>query len=348
MQAEGVIATAKHFPGHGDTRVDSHNTVPVIAHPIERMNSVELLPFRAAIEADVKAVLSAHIIFEALDGEHPATISRRIMDGLLRSEMGFDGLIITDAMDIYAVAREGTTESLSGALKAGVDLVMLGHIDDQLNLNRQFQGQESIEALARILDVAQKLPRALPPLAVVGCKEHQDIAQTIANRSITMVSDNGRLPLRLSPDDELAVVSVSPADLTPADTSALVKIELADAVKKRHVRVSAHELPYRASAADIHRLVEATETAKQIVVGTINASHDPSQAAFVRALVDRGQQPVVVALRTPYDITAFPMVQTYLCAYSIRHVSTEAAAKVLFGEIEAQGVLPCAIPKAAL
>src|SRR5205085_4478434 len=134
-----------------------------------------------------------------------------------------------------------------------------------------------------------------------------------------------------------------PVDLTPADTSSSVQIQLAQAVQKRHRRVQALQLPNHATSEDIRDIVEAADNAQIVVVGTISADRDQNQINLVQALYDQGHRPIVVAMRTPYDLMSFPLVETYLCAYGIRPVTTEAIARVLFGEIEAQGVLPCVI-----
>lgn len=344
MQAEGLIATAKHFPGHGDTMVDSHHSVPVVSHSLTRMQQVELLPFRAAIDAGVKAVMSAHVLFSELDKATPATLSSAILTGLLRREMAFEGLILTDAMDMYAVAHLGTLPSVQAAIEAGADLVLLAHLPDQLALMRQTAPLENAASVARIMQARQQIPRDLPSLDVVGCAEHQQIAQQIADHSITLVRDAGCLPLRPAEDDLIAVITPTPRDLTPADTSSAVKIQLADAVRRRHARVLALELSHQNQDDTLRSALEACADAAVIIVGTINAENDPMQAEFVRALLARGQQPIVVAMRTPYDLVAFPEVKTYLCAYGIRAVTTEAIARVLFGEIPARGKLPCAIP----
>src|SRR5712692_63053 len=134
MHSTGILTAAKHFPGHGDTASDTHHGQPTVSHSIERMKAVELLPFRAAIDNGVDAILTAHVLFSALDNQRPATLSPIILDTFLRREMGFDGLIITDAMDMYAVAQYGTEPSLRGALAAGGGLALLGHLPDQLSL----------------------------------------------------------------------------------------------------------------------------------------------------------------------------------------------------------------------
>jgi beta-N-acetylhexosaminidase len=344
MQAEGVMASAKHFPGHGDTSIDSHRAVPVNAHPMSRLNAVELLPFRMAIDAGVGSILTAHVVFSALDDQLPATQSAAVLTGLLREDMGYDGLIITDAMDMYAVSHVGNVEGVRLALEAGVDLALLGHIPDQLAIPAQLDFPVNLSALQRIERARRAIPAFLPDINVVGCDEHGQIAQEIADRSITLVRDNGRLPIRSESREQIAVITVTPIDLTPADTSSMVDVSLAQAIQRRHPNVRALQLPYNASSGELRAVLEAAADADVVVLGTINAANDPSQVQLVEALQQRGQQPMVVSLRTPYDIGAFPSINTYLCAYSIRAVTCEAVAKVLFGEIAPTGVLPCSIP----
>jgi len=348
LQSEGVLATAKHFPGHGDTEADTHYHLPMVAHSLERMDDVELVPFRAAIQAQVAAVMTAHVVFEALDSKNAATMSSRVIDDFLRSVMGFHGLIITDAMDMHAVAQFGSESSITSAIEAGVDLVLLGHLPDQMALHQSLKLLARPDALARIQAARLKTPYELPPLDIVGSAEHQAIAQQIADRSITLVRQANQLPLRPGPEDLIVVITPTPTDLTPADTSSHVDIVLANAIRQRHARVKAFELPPQASREQIAALLQAVEAAHTVIVGTINAVQDRSQIDLIEALYQRGQSPIVVALRAPYDLMAFPMIPTYLCAYSIRPVTMEAVARVLFGEIEPTGILPCTIPGVSL
>ena len=344
LQAEGLIATAKHFPGHGDTAVDSHHEVPVVPHAMDRMHTVELYPFRVAIESGVGAVMTAHVLFSALDDTTPATLSPAILTGLLRRDLDFGGLIVTDAMDMHAVSRLGDEVSTRAALDAGADIILLAHVKDQLALAEAVRDAGNPESLARIAAVREKLPRELPPLSVIGCAQHQAVAVEIARRAVTQVK-GGALPLDPTPEDHIAVVTVRPQNLTPADTSASVKIGLDEAVRARHANTYGWELDYGADEDAIRDLLAAVpDDARFVIVGTINANDDASQAEFVRALIARGQNPIVVALRTPYDLAAFPEIETYLCTYSIRRVSIEAAAGALFGEFVPTGVLPCTIP----
>jgi beta-N-acetylhexosaminidase len=344
MQGEGVAATAKHFPGTGDASGDAHYVSAVVQRSREDMEALELAPFREAIAQGVRAVMVSHVAFPSLDGNTPASLSQRIILGLLRREMGFDGLIISDAMDMQAVAVRGAEASLTEALRAGNDLVLMGHLPDQIAMTEKLRPLLNPASMERIRRERERLPTRLLPLDVVGCAEHQQIAQAIADASITLVRDSGRLPLRPSEATSIAVITPQPVDLTPADTSSMVHIQLAEAIRARHPRTSAVQIPFQAAPEAVRDVLQAAADADVVIVGTICADQDASQAALVNQLHARGQHPIVVALRTPYDLRAFPQVETYLCSYSIRAVSMEAVARVLFGEIPAQGVLPCAIP----
>jgi beta-N-acetylhexosaminidase len=344
LQAVDVIASAKHVPGHGDVGGDSHYLLPLVDHSMERMLAVELYPFIAAIKNGVKSIMTAHVLVPILDNENAATLSPAILNDFLRRELGFQGLILTDAMDMYAVAQLGHETSVRLAIEAGADLVLLAHLPDQLALNDKLRGVARPDSLARIAKVQSQIPTQLPSLDVVGCAEHWQIAQEIADKSITMVRQGRQLPLQPAPDDLIVVITPEPVDLTPADTSSSVRIMLADAIEKRHRRVKALQLPNNATSAQIRDILNAAEQADIVVVGTISAERDDSQINLVQGLYDQGNRPIVVAMRTPYDVMSFPLIETYLCSYGIRPVTTEAIARVLFGEIEAQGVLPCAIP----
>jgi beta-N-acetylhexosaminidase len=343
MQAEGVIATAKHFPGHGDTASDTHFSVPIVERSRASLDEIELQPFRSAIRAGVGAVLSAHVIYQALDPLNPATISRAIMSDLLRGELGFAGLTITDAMDMHAVSRLGI-QSVRDAIDAGVDLVLLGHLPDQIALIDRVAGGASAESDARVLRARHALPRELPLLSVVGSKEHRQIAQEIADAAVTVVRASDQLPILAGSDTRILLVTPELVDLTPADTSSGVTLNLADSLRARGVQVQELTFPHHARPEHIQTVLAQAETAVTIIVGTIAAENHVMQAEMVNALIDGGHRPVVIAMRTPYDVLAFPRVETYLCTYGVREPNLEAAARILFGEIEPVGTLPCKLP----
>ena len=145
MQKLGVAACAKHFPGHGDTSEDSHHELPRLAHGLERLDRVELPPFRAAIEAGVAAIMSAHVLFEAVDPEVPATLSRKVLQGILREQLAFKGAIVSDDLEMKAIAdRMDIGQAAVDAIEAGVDLVLCCHREDHQ--------RRVLEALGRSLD----------------------------------------------------------------------------------------------------------------------------------------------------------------------------------------------------
>ncbi len=359
IQSAGVAATAKHFPGHGDTSGDSHHGLPSVPHDLERLEKVEFLPFRAAIAADVKLMMTAHLALPALDGPEapPATLSRRILHGLLREELGFDGVIITDAMDMKAIRQgEALGEDAVRAVAAGADLLLLtSDSDDQQRVHASLlqalqSGQLDREAMEESTDRVLSLKHWLagqtqPDLSVVGCTAHQAVAAEIAKRSITLVRDDtGLLPLQLNPEARIAAIVPKPVDLTPADTSSYVTPGLAAALRRYHPFVDEYIISFAPDAGESANLFERLHDYDILVLGTLNAYATPNQAEFVRQALKLGIPSVVVALRLPYDLSAFPTAGTYVCTYSILEPSTQALAKALFGEIAFKGKLPVSVP----
>lgn len=360
IQSQGVAATAKHFPGHGDTATDSHRGLPVVPHSLERLRSLELIPFRAAVDAGVQLVMAAHVSLPAIDGPEapPATLSRNVLQGLLREEAGFQGVIVTDALDMHAI-QQG--EALGGeavrAAAAGADLLLVT-ADPQDHRRVHSTLAEAARAgtlepsgMAASLQRVRALKGWLaqnfrqPDLSVIRSAEHLAVAAEIAERSITLVRDDtGLLPLRPGSGDRMAALVPQPLDLTPADTSSYIRPGLASALREYHPDVLELALPYAPSDEDIRSLLHGTQDCDLIVVGTINAFEQPGQAALVGELLRTGKPVIVAALRLPYDLAAFPEAPAYLCTYGVLEPSMHALARVLFGQSAPQGRLPAAIP----
>lgn len=360
IQASGVAATAKHFPGHGDTASDSHHGVPALPHQLERLWQVEFPPFRAAIQEGVKLVMSAHLALPAISGRNdlPSTLSQEILKGLLRKELGFDGVIVTDAMDMKAIQQgEGLGEDAVKAVAAGCDLLLLTtapedhrRVFDSLRRavkNGALDPSQIFESVRRIHLLKQWLAtQPVPPdLSVVGCASHRALANEIASRSITLVRDQAQiLPLRLKDGQRLAVVLPQPLDLTPADTSSYVKPALARELRNQYPHIDEIIVPHSPDDQDIAVVLEQIRGCHAVVMGTINAFAQPGQAALVRAVLNTQIPTIVVALRMPYDLEAFPEAPTYLCTYSLLEPSMHALAQVLSGTAPACGRLPVSIP----
>lgn len=362
IQSQGVAATAKHFPGHGDTSGDSHFGVPVVDGSLERLHQVELPPFRTAVEAGVSLVMTAHLALPALDGRSdlPATLSHRILTGLLREEMGFGGVIVTDAMNMKAI-RQGDAlgEEAVRAVEAGADLLLM--MDDPADQRRAYDSiltalrlnhldpQLFAGSLRRIQKLKAWIASSLrqPELEVVGSPAHRKVADQIAEKSITLVRDDRHLlPLHLDPEGPLAVVLPQPLDLTPADTSSYITHSLPAEVRRFHPTLDVFEVSHHPTQAEIASVRErlAARPYAAVIAGTINAFASEEQAALVNAVLLTGLPTIAVALRMPYDPAAYPEVPTCLCTYSLLEPSMRALAQVVFGEIAPLGRLPVSIP----
>jgi beta-N-acetylhexosaminidase len=359
IQSQGVAATAKHFPGHGDTDGDSHHGLPSVPHSLDRLGQVEFPPFRAAIAADVKLMMTAHLALPALDGPNapPATLSHRILDGLLRKELGFNGVIVTDAMDMGAIRQgEALGEDTVQAAAAGADLLLLtSNPEDQRRVyesllqaiqSGKLDSKSVIASVERVLSLKRWLAGQIQPdLSVVGCVAHQAVADEISKRSITLVRDNANLlPLQLNSEQRIAAIIPKPVDLTPADTSSYETVQLGTALRQYHPSLDEFTLSYAPDTDEIAALLERLREYDMLILGTLNAYASPSQAEFVRQALKLDIPSVVVALRLPYDLTVFPEAETYICTYSILEPSMQALAKALFGKIEFKGKLPVSIP----
>jgi beta-N-acetylhexosaminidase len=361
VRSAGVAATAKHFPGGGDAARDTHHGLASLAHAPERFAAVELVPFRAAVEAGADVVMSGHFAAPALTGSPtlPATLSAAVMSRLLRRDLGFHGVSITDALDMGALGQgEALLIEVVAAVRAGVDLLLcapdrraLRRIEDGLRRAAE-RGLFEPAGLRRSGDRVTRLRRRLgavaaPGLEVVGCRDHQALAREVAERAITLVRNEvAILPIEARREGGLRVVAVMPAprDLTPADTSSTVPAGLAAALRRRFASVREVVTSNPPTDDEIAAVRELAPGHDLVVVGTMNAAAGDGQASFVAALLG-GETPVVtVALRTPYDLAAYPAAATHVCTYSILPPSLEALADALVGAIPFRGRLPAAVP----
>jgi beta-N-acetylhexosaminidase len=360
IQSQGVAATVKHFPGHGDTASDSHHGLGTVPHSRERLHAVELAPFRSALQADAKLVMTAHLGILSIDGEDapPATLSPNIINGLLRQELGYTGVVITDAMDMHAIRQgELLREDSLRAAQAGADILLM--TTDPQDQARAFEAlvqgakseQLSKEKLQASVDRIKHLKNWLaenaksPDLSVIQCAEHLQIANEIAEKSITLVRDDKKyLPIKLETGKRIAVIIPVPQDLTPADTSSYIQPKLAESIRKYHAQTDEFKIPYAPSKQETSKVLEQVREYDLIVMGTINAYAEEKQAEFVRQLLKLNKPVINIALRLPYDLAAFPQASTYVCTYGILEPSMRAVAKAIFGHSEMTGRLPVSIP----
>ena len=367
LQSHGMIATGKHFPGHGDTEVNSHLALPVVSASRSRLDSVELVPFRAAIQAGVGAIMSFHGAMPSLDSSGaPGTLSRAVMTGLLREEMGFDGVIISDAMDMRGVLdRYGPVEATKLAIQAGAD-VLIQPLDVEQTIAAIAEGvtegrypeRRLDESVRRILVSKHQLGLAVRRTVdldsvrmLVGQRNHLAAARQIAERSITLIGDSARrLPLQQLPRTS-RVLSITYARRTDLGAGQTFNAELRAVFPGlRTESANADD-----AALDFGRLLRAADSADVVIVSSyVSHAWDASTAAAPRAFVEfvgqlqrRGRRPILVAMGNPYLLRQVPAVQTYLIAWGGFPVSQEAVARALLGTTPISGRLPIGISDVA-
>ena len=362
-RAAGVISDLKHFPGHGDTAVDSHLALPTISSTLEQLEAIELVPFKSGIEAGADSVMIAHISFPALTRQEalPATVSPAIVRGLLREKLGFDGVIISDCMEMNAVAETiGTERAAVMALQAGVDLVLVSH-----TYARQLGSIEAIQlalqagdlppevvqrAAERVLRLKDRflswdsLPDAPIPVWVGG-PSHRHLRNQAYELSTTLVrNDDALLPLRLDQAENVLVISPRGEAYTRAEDRRYPHEFLARSILRRHDRVSAMFTSSSLAVVEREEILRVAGASDLIIMATLNAHLDQQQAELMRDLLQTGRRVIGIAVGNPYDLLVFPQLRSYLVTYEYTRPALAAAVRVLFGEIQPNGHLPVSLP----
>jgi beta-N-acetylhexosaminidase len=371
LQRGGMIATLKHFPGHGDTGVDSHLGLPVVAHERVRLDRVELTPFRAGIAAGAEAVMVAHVEMPSLDKTPgPATFSHAVVTGLLREQLGFQGLIVSDAMNMNAVTALGTAgENAVKAFNAGIDLIL----DSRATLDA-FRGlkaavesgqipRERLEAsVRRILSAKARLGlhRArtvsldnLPQ--VVGTRRHAALAQQISDRAVTLIKDErGTVPLKLAADR--SVLYISALDYPGQWRISSPSRTIIPALRARWRDTETVEVSDVTTANELALIRAMANRYDAVVVGVyVRASSGSGRldlaAPVVRLLQDlarssarRNQPMVTVFFGNPYVPLVLPELPAMLETYDFSDYAELSAVRAIAGEIPISGKLPIALP----
>ncbi|WP_069756446.1 glycoside hydrolase family 3 protein [Streptomyces sp. EN16] len=362
-QGAGIASTAKHFPGHGDTSTDSHTGLPVINHTRAQWEELDAPPFRAAIRARIDSIMTAHIVVPALDpSEDPATLSRPILTGILREELGYDGVVVTDSLGMEGVrTKYGDDRVPVLALLAGVDQLL-----NPPNLSvawnavlEAVRGGEISEArvdesILRILRLKSRLGLFRDPFVsrrgverTVGSRAHRAAADRIAERTTTLLADPGTLlPLSRLSHRNLLVVGADPA--SPSGTTGPPTSTLANTFGELGFTARALSTGTAPNQAKIAEAVAAAEGRDAVVVATYNVTATSSQRTLVTALVATGVPVVTVAVRNPYDVAHLTGtgVAASLAAYSWTDVELRAAARVIAGHADPEGTLPVPVQRA--
>ncbi len=374
LQENGSVATLKHFPGHGDTVLDSHRGLPTVTRSRDELQAIDLRPFAAGIEAGAQIVMTSHIIFSAIDSERPATLSPVILGDLLRGELGFDGMIVSDSMNMGSMKRNyDPVDAAIQGFNAGVDLMMLAEEHYDHDAGRYLENQRALiraiiraveegvisaervdDALRRVLRVKieagfSTAPR--PETDIVGGPEHRAIELAAARRAVSVLKDRHAL-LPIDPAAPLTLINttqrsaydvltetrgIGPNQATAAfDVFARVLSEKCDEL----TIITAEDFD-SAAIPSAGTLIAVTENYTLPGLDFDMAL----QAGIVRALQEAaGDRLIVVALRDPYELADFPEIGTYVCSYSFRPCAAQAAAEALLGEIRAGGRSPVSVP----
>jgi beta-glucosidase-like glycosyl hydrolase/CubicO group peptidase (beta-lactamase class C family) len=364
-QAAGVLATAKHFPGHGDTSVDSHLALPVLSHDSQRLQQVELAPFRAAIDAGVASVMTAHLAVPALTADQglPATLSPAILTDLLRQQLAFEGLIVTDAMEMGGISRRWWSgQAAVEALAAGADMVLLspnpravhaavvgavrrGDLEES-RLNDAVRKVLAAKARLGITEKSRALPLEGLPQRFAPASEIA-AAQRVSDAAITLLRDRSELlPLDARRWNDVVVVGISDSD-TPAPTGAFTA-----ALREPLANVRSFSIDGRTRGDEAAAIVAAAARARTLVLavrvrlrtssGTIELPE--RQARYAKMLADLEAPTIVVALGSPYAAAAFPRASTVLAAYGWSDPLQRAAARAMVGASSISGKLPVSVP----
>ena len=351
----GLMTSVKHFPGHGDTAVDSHVGLPIVDFDKSRLDKIELVPFKRVIDDNLPGIMASHVMYTKYDKKYPTTLSNKIITGLLRNEMGFKGLVVTDSLTMSAVFDNFTLEEIVyNGFNSGCDILLLCGA-------RNVEMQKEFASIALRLAEEGKIPMSTIDASVerilkykemyhVGemAEKFEDIssdlenpsrmalAQKVADDSLTLLkNENGLLPLKKT--DKVLVVFPQIKVVTLVENDDNTLSCLADYMP---FKVDKHYISISPSAEEKASLLSKIDKYDKIVYCSYNANFNESQAELINT-IDK-QKLVVVAVRTPYDITVLD-VPTYVCSYEASVLSFKALAKYLTGEIEAKGVLPVSI-----
>ncbi len=372
-QDAGVIGTVKHFPGHGDTTTDSHRGLPTVNRTRDELLAIDLHPFVEGINAGVSIVMTAHILFPALDPDHPATLSSIILQDVLRDEMGFDGLILSDSMNMKAMkANYDPVDSAIRAIRAGVDMIMLAEEHYDHNAEQYLQQQQALiqgviqavesgdldssrvdDAVSRILklkdayNIDAMAERKESAIQIVGSAEHRQVELEVSQQAVVILQDRAeQIPLATDTDIILVNSSLRASYEGIADTRGIGPNQAKPAFD---TFAEAMQTTFESvSIVSAEEVIDGTEVGNGLVIVVTENYPLPgmdfdksSQATVIQKVVEQiGDEFIVVALRDPYGISELPDVATILCGFSFRPSTTQAIVNVLSGKVEAKGQSP--------
>lgn len=380
LRSQSVLACGKHFPGHGDTSTDSHLDLPVLNRSEASLRNTELVPFQRAIDQGIDMIMTTHIIFPAFESEQlPATMSDAILTGLLREQMGFHGLIITDGMRMKAITEHfGTAEASLAAAQAGADLILTGDggadpiltgdggADSQAQTtDPQAQAIDRLTAAAkdgtlsmkRIDDSVRRILTAkaelglfdqdppAPRLSEIDWSAHALLAQQLADQSITLIRDRSeRLPSVSAPSGTEPFPAAVDMNLTYANTLFLSPSfssgpSLAETAGEKFGAPN-FTFSKNPTTEEIRKAGSLCRSADQVVLVITGAKKNKGQAALVNRVLALNPSVILISMGSPYDLDLFPDAGTQLCSYEYSATAIDAVLRVLSGELIPEGTCP--------
>ena len=350
-----MMSSIKHFPGHGDTAVDSHIGLPVVDFDKKRLYEMELKPFIKAKELDLPGIMVSHVLFTKYDDKYPSTLSKKVVQGLLRDEIGYDGLVVTDSLTMKAVFDNFTIEEIAEAgFNSGDDILLMCGARD-INLQKSFYdaavrlakegriSEEKInESVTRILKYKEQFIRPMAnsftDIEKELCnKEAVEFSEKVSLDSITLISDDKKL-LPIKKEEKILIVFPKIQVVTLVENDEMGLMSLAEfmpfACDKIYIPLSPEE-------DDKQLLLKKQKEYDKIIYCSYNACFNLEQAKLINDL-DKDKL-IVVAIRTPYDYGVLENISTYVCSYEATPLAFKSLAKVLTGEVEAKGKIPVTI-----
>ena len=358
FKAAGIVSVVKHFPGHGDTSVDSHYQVPTVQASDKELRQIHIAPFAQAVRHGVQGVMTSHILYPALDNKNIATFSRPILQDLLRTQLGFEGLIVTDSLDMKAATTFCTIADCAvRALDAGSDLILLGrYIKPQTTFNRIYKQVTANAALRqKVEDSAKKIFELKKDLGLLNGplptpqpidKAYQAELEKISDQAVTLVRDRKQL-LPFHPQesngDKPIVCAVFFAPSRFADQ--LMSFSKPFLEKGWHIR--SYNAAMTPRAVDARRAKECAQGADLLVVTSLQWADrtNINQKNTIHALFEQHPNNVFISTMSPYDIPSYPEADTVLATYGLNRYVLQTAANIILGNIKPQGHLPVDLPK---
>ncbi len=345
LEHAGVMAAVKHFPGHGDTALDSHLDLPVVNKTLEELERTELYPFRKAVEANISSIMSAHIRFPSLDGQYPATLSEKILTRFLRKKLGFKGIIVTDALDMKAITKNYSIgEAAVKSLQAGADMILsLGqpqvHIAQATAIQQALENgslskKQASQSRLRLLEAAERFPGTARPYTQAQQKRDQTLMEQVALQSITAY----RQPVRPRRSDQILVISAGSTFEAGPYGETLAVEDFARLLKTRFNRVSQFVYDPKTANDFGSELEKAAAKADYLLVVSVGrGTLSTQETQLLKHAFTLGKRATHIALWNPYHILS--LRKPAFVTYGFRTPTLKALVRVL-GGVRARGRLP--------